>query len=205
MNETFPTKSFSVKHPQFVGSILASIGDPRTSCNLIVVGEDGEPTDNYLDGADICSPNGAKIGKILNKTCTIHCAYDRVPSFKVVKDGLECEVTEIPDTNEYESDRLVRQFLDSIPQERKTRLVKRAEEISASAAVMWNVSGHTVQWDQPYIETGRNINYPKDESLYARRNAHCTQCGFDMWLLVHDDHTVLKGGAHQCTRSENRK
>lgn len=103
------------------------------------------------------------------------------------------------DDGQNESKKLQDEFLSNIPEKRKETLVKRAGKISAHVGNIWKQSGHAPVWTNvAHIDTGRNINYPKDESLYARRDAHCKKCGCDMWLIVHEVKTVIQGGSHRC-------
>ncbi len=100
-----------------------------------------------------------------------------------------------------ESKRLKNKFLDSISAHRKTALITGAQKISLHVEGTWKTFGHQPKWaGNPSIETNRNINYPKDESLYARRNATCENCKFDMWFMVHEGEIIIHGGTHQCPK-----
>jgi hypothetical protein len=100
-----------------------------------------------------------------------------------------------------ESEKLKEEFLKTIPEEEKDRLLLIAERASDSVESIWKMFGHTPLWvDMPTIDTGRTVNYPNDESVYSRRNAHCARCRFDMWLIVEASKIAVYGGSHQCAK-----
>ena len=79
-----------------------------------------------------------------------------------------------PDNGVAKSRQLRQDFLDSIPGFRKEAILNKAEQLFSHTESVWNSFGHKPQWtNQATIDTNRSINLPTDESLYARRDAHC--------------------------------
>ncbi len=98
-----------------------------------------------------------------------------------------------------ESVRLKNEFLATITTDQKDALLNKCSVQSATAETFWKKFGHTPQWvNAPSIETNRTINYPRDTSVYARRDACCLCCGYDMWLIVESSSVTIHQGQHQC-------
>ena len=110
------------------------------------------------------------------------------------------------DDGREKSEQLRQEFLDGIPEARKENLLSTTERISSSVEEIWGSSGHKPKWtNEAHIDTNRNVNCPDDESLYARRDAHCKDCRFDMWLIVGEGETTIHGGQHKCEKKEDAK
>src|SRR3989344_701999 len=99
------------------------------------------------------------------------------------------------------SEMLRERFLGSIPEKRKEAILKKAEVLSPFAEEIWRKFGHKQKWtNEAHIDTNRTVNSPDDESLYARKDAKCEDCGYDMWFIVSEVETLIHGGHHQCEK-----
>jgi len=105
-----------------------------------------------------------------------------------------------------ESLALQSELLGSISKERKDAVIDVADRIVTSQAEeLWKGYGHNIKWiNETTIQTNRTVNDPEDRSFYARKDAQCVNCTYNMWITVGSHDVTIHGGMFSCEEETKR-